>query len=248
MGGYGLIRIAVTTFPEVMHTTYAVADRAFPVTATFLAILGVISILYAAVVCLAQKDLKKLVAYSSVSHMGIVLLGVATMTEAGIAGAVFMMFAHGLVTAVLFMMCGSIHHKTGTRIIDKLGGLSSRTPYVGAFLLVGCLASLGLPGLCSFVAEFLCFYATYEAFGNWVWIPVMGVLITAAYYLWACQRSIFGPYNKSLGKIRDLEPFELVPLATLIALIAFFGIWPRALLDMANPVAADLATLLGGVP
>jgi len=237
MGGYGLIRIAVTTFPAVMQTTYAVGDRAFPVQSTFLAILGVISLLYAAVVCLAQKDLKKMVAYSSVSHMGIVLLGVATMTEAGIAGAVFMM---------LFMMCGSVHHKTGTSIIDKLGGLSSTTPYIGGFMLVGCLASLGLPGLCSFVPEFLCFYATYETFGNWVWIPVIGVLITAAYYLWACQRSIFGPYNRTLGKIKDLEPFELVPLATLIALIAFFGIWPRAILDMVNPVAADLATLLGG--
>jgi NADH-quinone oxidoreductase subunit M len=250
MGGYGLIRIGVNTLPEVLKTSYVVGGWELQPTYVLIAVIGVISIVYAAMVCLAQRDLKRLVAYSSVSHMGIVMLGVATMTEVGISGAVFQMFNHGLITAVLFMMAGSIHHHTGTRDIPTLGGLSRKIPVAASVLLVGSLASLGLPGLCSFISEFMCFYATYETFGNWVWIPVVGVVITAAYYLWACQRAIFGPYKPSIeekfGKIHDLSWYEVVPLAILIALIAFFGIWPHGILEMTNPPSALLAGLMGG--
>ncbi len=226
MGSYGIIRVCVTTFPNITIETQVV-----------LAVIGVVSIVYGAFACLAQTDLKKMVAYSSISHMGIVMLGIATMTDLGIAAAVFQMFAHGLITAVLFMTCGMFQHKAGTREIPLLGGLAPKMPIVATIMMVGFMASLGLPGLVGFVAEFSVFTATYDAFDLWVLIPIISVAITAAYYIWAMQRSIFGDLTTKIDThhLHDAYWFETVPLAVLIGLIALFGIFPSLIMDIIVP-------------
>jgi len=241
MGGYGLLRVAIPVLP-------AGAEAAVPV----MVVLAVASIFYGALLCIAQNDLKKMVAYSSISHMGFVMLGAATLSPIGISAGVFQMFNHGLVTAVLFMMCGVFHHSAGTREIGRLGGLAGKVPVAATVFLVGSLASLGLPGLCSFISEFLVIYSAFVSFGAWMWIPVSAVVLTAAYYLWAAQRVLFGKFRVDLpeserGRLEDLHISEAVALGVLIALIVLFGLFPSAVLDMVNPVSAAVGGLFGGV-
>jgi len=239
LGGYALIRVNVQMLPQGAHDVYWIA-----------AILGAVSILYGAVVCLAQDDLKRLVAFSSVSHMGFVTLGIAAGVAAtrtpgtagggllGMSGAIFQMFAHGIVSAALFMVAGSIGHKAGTRNISELGGIAAVTPKMSAFLMVAFLASLGLPGLVGFVAELSVFLGVYAAFGLLVLIPILTVVFTAAYYIWAMQRAIFGPLNPRWKGLEDAHTYESVPLAVLTVLFAVFGILPFLFLDMTVQWAA----------
>ena len=233
MGSYGIIRVCVYTFPNITLESQVV-----------LAVIGVVSIVYGAFACLAQTDLKKMVAYSSISHMGIVLLGIATMTELGMAAAVLQMFAHGLITAVLFMTCGMFQHKAGTREIPLLGGLAPKMPIVATIMMIGFMASLGLPGLVGFIAEFSVFTATYDWSGLWVMIPITSVAITAAYYIWAMQRSIFGDLTTKIDTehIHDAYWFETVPLAALIGLIALYGILPSLMMDVIVPSVPRILT------
>ncbi len=230
MGGYGLLRVAVTILPGGLEEYY-----------WLLAIIGVISIVYGAFLCLAQDDLKRLVAYSSVSHMGFVLLGIATMTEIGMAGAVFQMFAHGVISGALFMLCGSALHATGTRKISELGGIAKKMPIFAALTMAGFLASLGLPGMAGFIAEITVFMGTFEAFGWWILIPLISVALTAGYYLFAMQRAFFGPFNEKLGKLHDIHRYEIIPLAILIGVAILFGVFPSLFLDPIN-------TWIGGLP
>jgi len=236
MGSYGLVRIALPTLPEG-------ADAFVPV---MLAI-AVLSILYGAFASLAQRDLKKMVAFSSISHMGIVLLGFATLGEVGIAAGVFQMFAHGLITAVLFMMCGVIQHKAGTREIPLLGGLTPKMPAAATFMTIGFMASLGLPGMVGFVAEFSVFTATFDTFGWILIIPIASVAITAGYYLWALQRTMFGDLTDRIdtSRLHDVSWYEAVPLAILCVLIVLFGIIPGVVMDMITPSTEIIANLLG---
>jgi len=239
LGGYALIRVNVQMLPQGAHEMYWVA-----------AILGTISILYGAIVCLAQDDLKRLVAFSSVSHMGFVTLGIAAGVVAsgtpatatggllGMSGAIFQMFAHGIVSAALFMVAGSLGHKAGTRNISEFGGIAAVTPRLSTFLMIAFLASLGLPGLVGFVAELSVFLGVYAAFGLLVLIPLLTVVFTAAYYIWAMQRAIFGPLNARWKDLEDAHSYETVPLAVLCALFAIFGILPFLLLDMTIQWAA----------
>jgi NADH-quinone oxidoreductase subunit M len=161
MGGYGLIRFNVQMLPEVSDQMYMLV-----------AVIGVVSIIYGAFVCLAQDDLKRLVAFSSVSHMGFVTLGIAAAMLGGsqlaMTGAVFQLFAHGLISAALFMIAGALGHNAGTRLISKLHGAAKRIPNTAGFMMVAFMASLGLPGLIGFVAEFSVFLGVYEGFGLWV--------------------------------------------------------------------------------
>src|SRR2546426_442577 len=233
LGGYALLRMNGRVVPEPAQDLYWV-----------LAILGTISILYGAIVCLAQDDLKRLVAFSSVSHMGFVTLGIAAGVVAsrsaatvsggllGLSGAIFQMFAHGIVSAALFMVAGSLGHKAGTRNISELGGIAAVTPRLSSFMMICFLASLGLPGLVGFVAELSVFLGTYAAFGLLVLIPILTVVFTAAYYIWAMQRAIFGPLNPRWKGLEDAHPHEIVPMAVLCVLFALFGILPFLLLDM----------------
>jgi NADH-quinone oxidoreductase subunit M len=237
MGGYGIIRVAIPSLPDGASEL-----------SVLMAVIGVVSILYGAMLCLAQNDLKKMVAYSSISHMGFVLLGYATLSQVGIVAGVFQMFAHGLVTAVLFMMCGVIQHKCGTRMIPLLGGLSKRMPVAATLITIGFLASLGLPGLVSFAAEFMVFYATFLKWSLWVFVPIVAVAITAAYYLWALQRSMFGPLTDKIdmSHVKDTDWFETVPVSVLIVLIAVFGVLPALIFSRIDPAVEILLRLFGG--
>ncbi|MDD1771741.1 MAG: NADH-quinone oxidoreductase subunit M [Methanomassiliicoccales archaeon] len=236
MGSYGIIRVAFPALPSGAQDWQWV-----------MVVLAIASIVYGAVMCLAQKDLKKMVAYSSISHMGIVLLGFATFTEIGIAAGVFQMFSHGLITAVLFMMCGIMQHKAGTRNIPRLGGLAAKMPYAAAFMMIGFMASLGLPGMVGFVAEFSVFTATYDAFGWLLLIPVISVAITAAYYIWAMQRVLFGPVTTEIdtAHLHDVNWYEALPLAVLCGFIVLFGMFPQLIMGYITPAIEGIVTLLG---
>ena len=235
LGGYGLVRFNVQMLPDAAQEMFWA-----------LAAVGVISIVYGAIVCIAQDDLKRLVAFSSVSHMGFVTLGIAAGVHgysgsgsapgAGLAfaGAIFQMFAHGLISAALFMVAGALGHKIGTRNISDLGGIAKRAPWMATFIMISFLASLGLPGLVGFVAEFSVFVGVYAAFGWWVFVPILSVVFTAAYYIWAMQRAIFGPLNPRWESMPDLKRFEAAPLAVLVAAIAVFGIFPVLVLELLN--------------
>jgi len=237
MGGYGIIRVAIPSLPDGADAMQIV-----------IAVIAVVSILYGAILCLAQKDLKKMVAYSSISHMGFVLLGFATFTELGIVAGVFQMFAHGLVTAVLFMMCGVVQHKCGTRMIPSLGGLSKKMPIAATMMTIGFLASLGLPGLVSFAAEFMVFASMFQIWSLWLFLPIVSVAITAGYYLWALQRSMFGPLTDRIDttQVHDVSWYEGVPVGALIALIAIFGVFPLAVFQYIGPAVKVITALLGG--
>src|SRR3989441_1099578 len=243
LGGYGLIRFNVQMIPQAAIDMY-----------WLLALAGVISILYGAVVCLAQDDLKRMVAFSSVSHMGFVTLGIAAGVYGftisgrgavlGLTGAIFQMFAHGLVSAALFMVAGSLGHKIGTRNISELGGIAKRAPRIATFMMISFMASLGLPGLVGFVAEFSVFLGIYAAFGLLVFVPILTVILTAAYYIWAMQRAIFGPPNPKWEAMPDLHRFEVAPLAVLVAAFAVFGIVPGLFLSLISNWAQGI---LGGL-
>src|SRR2546426_2182330 len=245
LGGCRLIRFNVQMIPR------AALDMWW-----LLAAAGIISILYGAIVCLAQDDLKRLVAFSSVSHMGFVTLGIAagvygfTINGAGrgavlgFSGAIFQMFAHGLVSAALFMLAGSLGHKIGTRNISELGGIARKAPWMATFLMISFMASLGLPGLVGFVAGFSVFLGVYAAFGLLVFVPILPGVLTAAYYIWAMQRAIFGPPNPKWETMPDLHGFEVAPLAVLTASFAVFGILPIVIMGLISNWAQGI---LGGL-
>lgn len=231
MGSFGIIRIAIPALPLGAKM---IED--------WIVVLAVISILYGAWVSLAQKDIKRMIANSSISHMGLVLLAIAASVFSlkdtggtwsmgntlGITVADFQMFAHGLITAVLFMSAGVIQHHTGTRDVDKLSGIGRHMPLLSTFMMAGFLASLGLPGMVGFVAEFSVFYVTYLAFNVYLIIPIITVVITVGYYLWALQRTIFGPESDKLdfSKIHDSNWYEIAPMIVLVVVIVIFGIVP----------------------
>ena len=244
MGAYGIIRVCLPIFPvDVSYEIFGVVIN----WQMILAAIGVVSMVYGAFACLAQTDLKKMVAYSSISHMGIVMLGIATLSELGIAAAIFQMFAHGIIAAVLFMVCGMFQHKAGTREIPLLGGLVTKMPIVSVIMMFSFMASLGLPGLAGFVAEFSVFTATFDWLGTnywyWIIIPLMTVALTAAYYLWAMQRTIFGELTTKIrtDNIRDAHWFEVAPIVVLLLLIVLLGVWPSALMDVITPTLPFLS-------
>lgn len=238
MGAYGILRIALPTLPTGAHELQ-----------WLLLAIAILSIMYGAFASLAQRDLKKMVAFSSISHMGLVLLGIATLGTIGIAAGVFQMFAHGLITAILFMVCGVVQHKAGTREISKLGGLAVKVPWLATFIMIGFMASLGLPGLVGFAAEFSIFFATWEAFKWILLIPIISVAITAAYYIWAMQRTIFGPLTDRIdtSHLRDVSWYEAAPLAVLCVFVILFGLFPSTIFDIIRPAASAIAHLFPGV-
>ncbi len=222
MGGYGLIRMGGWFLPEAL-TEFA----------WLVAIIGLISLLYGSWVALRQVDMKSLVAYSSVGHMGIVLLGVATQTDIGFAGAMYMQIAHGIISPLMFFLAGTIGHSAHTRDIPKLKGIAKSMPITGAVLVFGSFASAGLPGLAGFWSELLVFIALFEWAIVLAAIGVLGIIFTAAYYLWMLQRTVFGDVNPELEHAQDVS--HLSQYATL-ALLCFFtlllGIFPALLLDL----------------
>ena len=234
MGGYGILRICVAIFPDV---AYAWAPT--------LALLATVSILYGAMVTLRQTDLKRLVAYSSVSHMGYVLLGISALGEVGMTGAVLQMFTHGTITALLFALVGLIYDKAHTRQIPELRGLSHRMPFISTAFVVAGLASLGLPSMSGFVAEFLVFVGTFPVFGVYTVLGVIGIVLTAGYILWVVERSFSQPLGRRLEHVTDATWIEKVPLVALVATIMVVGLWPRAITDVIKTGIAPILSRFG---
>ncbi|HHV54763.1 MAG TPA: NADH-quinone oxidoreductase subunit M [Firmicutes bacterium] len=244
MGAYGFYRISLPTLPD--------ATQAFAVT---LATLGVINIVYGAFVAMAQQDLKRMVAYSSISHMGFVMLGLAAMTPRSLSGAVFVMLSHGLISPLMFFLVGTVlYERTHTRIIDELGGLYNRMPVAAVVLAFGIFANLGLPGLSGFVGEFATLLGSFDVFRTLVIAASLGLVITAAYHLWMMQRVLMGEANTvgGVGLLPDISRRELLVAVPLMALILFLGVYPAptfaffndAILRLQNMV--QLASLGGG--
>jgi NADH-quinone oxidoreductase subunit M len=223
MGIYGILRFNYAILPDA--TAWA---------AGAIAVFGVINIVYAAFVCLAQRDLKKLIAYSSVSHMGFSLLGMAAMTPAAISGAVLNLFTHGIISPMLFLIVGVIYDRAHHREIANFGGLASELPEYSAVMGLAFFASLGLPGLCGFVSEFMVFSGTFPVFTTYTIISATSVIITAAYYLYAIHRMFLGKLNARYQGYPDLvwrERFTLYPLG---AIAIFLGFYPQFILTAIN--------------
>jgi NADH-quinone oxidoreductase subunit M len=223
MGPYGILRFNYGILPDA--TRWA---------ANAIAIFGVINIVYAAFVCLAQKDLKKLIAYSSVSHMGFTLLGMAAMTPTAISGAVFNLFTHGIISPMLFMIVGVIYDRAHHREIEKFGGLASVVPEYSAIMGLTFFASLGLPGLCGFISEFMVFSGTFPVYTTFVVISATSVIITAAYYLYAIHRMFLGKLNPAYKGYPDLNWRERISLYPLGVIALFLGFYPQAVLGSIN--------------
>jgi len=240
MGGYGIFRVNFGMLPEATRDLWWV-----------LAILGTVSMVYAAFVCLAQTDLKRLIAYSSVGHMGFVLLGASSLHVIGVEGAIFQLFNHGLITAVLFMLAGSVKHGTGTRNIPELQGLGKAMPQFSFVLIIAFFASLGLPGLNSFWSEFMVFLGAYsgptlEPWRRLVIIPLISIVVTAAYYVYTMQRILFGNLPETIPEAHDLPAHERASYVPLLALIIAVGVFPVWLLSMIDAYVQQSLPFLGG--
>ncbi len=221
LGGYGLIRWAV----EVLPTGFA-HDR------PILFVVAFASIVWGSIVSLAQRDLKRMIAFSSINHMGIVLLAIALDSSLGLLAAVLLMFAHGIVSALLFMGAGSFHHTFGTRDLSAVGGITPTTPILATLVMTGALASLGLPALIGFPAEFTALLATWYGLGYWVLVPLGILVVTAAFYLWMMQRVLFGPPRAVRREAHDVPWWEGAGMGILAALAVLFGILPGLLVNV----------------
>ena len=222
MGGYGFLRFSIPMFP------LASADFA-----PLIFVLSVVAIIYTSLVALAQEDIKKLIAYSSVAHMGFVTMGAFTFTAQGIQGGIFQMLSHGIVSAALFLCVGVIYDRMHTREIKAYGGLVNRMPLYALCFMVFTLANVGLPGTSGFVGEFLSLLGTFRV-NTWVaFLATTGVILSAAYALWLYRRVIFGKLEKpSLQAITDLNMREVVIMAPLVFLTVLFGVYPAPVLDV----------------
>ncbi len=231
LGAYGILRVAVYLLPEgARHWAFSIA------------ILSLCNIVYGAMVATQQRDLKYIIGYSSVSHMGIVLLGISTLTVTGFNGAVFQMFAHGIMTALFFACVGFIYDGCHTRMLDELGGLSKKAPMISSFFIIAGLCGLGLPGMGSFVAELLVTIAavsTYPVIGI---TSIVALLITAYYVLTAIQKAFYGPPNLKHDHFEDIGRFQFFPRAVLVGCLVFFGVFPQVFM---NWITLSTKALLG---
>ncbi|HSA95497.1 MAG TPA: NADH-quinone oxidoreductase subunit M, partial [Acidobacteriota bacterium] len=222
MGAYGFLRFSLPLFPEA-------ARKYAPIVVG----LALVSIVYGALVSLMQKDMKRLVAYSSVSHMGFVMLGLFTLSPLAMKGAVLQMVNHGISTGALFLIVGVVYERRHTRLIADYGGLSARLPLYAAVFLIMALSSIGLPGLNGFVGEFMILMGTWNV--NWVWAAVAatGIVLGAAYMLWLYQRVMFGRLdNPANHGLKDLSVREFAVFAPLILLAFWIGLYPKPFLTL----------------
>jgi NADH-quinone oxidoreductase subunit M len=240
MGGYGMIRLCVSMFPA------SAQQYAQP-----LIILALIGILYGAAVTLMQNDIKRMIAYSSISHMGYVLLGIFALGQVSLTGAALQMFSHGIVTGLLFAMAGLVIHNVEVRDLRKLGGLAKQVPVIAAVFSIAGLASLGLPTTSGFAAEFLIFLGSYNstAVPNaqiYTIIAIIGVVLTAGYILWMLQRTFFGPVKEEFNAVKDADGLEKFYMFVLIAVIMLVGIYPAILTDVFKLGITPIVKLIGG--
>jgi NADH-quinone oxidoreductase subunit M len=235
MGGYGIFRMAFNIMPDVAKDVDWI-----------LAGIAAVSIIYGAVMTLIQTDLKRLIAYSSVSHMGYVLLGVSSIGLVGMTGAATQLVTHGLITGMLFVLVGMVYDRAHTRNIDELSGLAHRMPFITVMMLVAGLASLGLPAMAGFVAEVTVFLGTFERFEALTIIGVIGVAFAAGYILWTIQRVFWGEPNPRWAELTDATSWwERGPLLALTAAILAIGIYPAWVMDLLTDGVTPIAERLG---
>jgi NADH-quinone oxidoreductase subunit M len=239
MGGYGMIRLCVSMLPQI-------AVQYAPIMCT----LAVIGVVYGAAVTMRQTDLKRLIAYSSVSHMGYVLLGIFALNQVSLSGASLQMFSHGVITGLLFAMVGLVYDKTHTRDLNNLSGLARQMPIIVVVFSIAGLASLGLPGTVGFIAEFITFagsFASVTIAGMKIFtlIAVTGVVVTAGYMLWMLQRVFYGhPLDKYNG-VKDADAVEMISTFSLVAVIMGVGIYPAVLTNVITMGITPIAKLIG---
>jgi NADH-quinone oxidoreductase subunit M len=233
MGTYGMLRVSFPIFPD--------AARHFM---WELALLGVISMIYGALVAMAQSDFKKLIAYSSVSHMGVVVLGMASMNTQGMVGAVFQMFNHGTITAMLFLIVGVIYDRAHTRGLDEFGGLMNRMPRYAAVMTIAFFAALGLPGLSGFISEAFSLLGAFRTFQVMTIVASVTIVLTAAYMLWVLQRVFLGTLPEKWQGLTDMDGRETFMLASLAAIVILLGIYPAPALDLMTSSLNHLAGLM----
>jgi NADH-quinone oxidoreductase subunit M len=222
MGGYGFLRFSLPMFPLASHDF-----------APLIFTLSVIAIVYTSLVALAQEDMKKLIAYSSVAHMGFVTMGIFAGTVQGVAGGVFQMISHGIVSGALFLCVGVVYDRLHTRDIDAYGGLVNKMPLYAFAFMVFTMANVGLPGTSGFVGEFLTLLGTFKVSVLTATVATLGVILSAAYALWLYRRIIFGALTKpSLAGMKDLTFREVITLGPLVVLTILFGVYPKPVLDM----------------
>lgn len=239
MGGYGMIRLCVTIFPGVaLHY------------APLLVALAVVSVLYGAAVTLRQKDLKRLIAYSSVSHMGYVLLGIFALSQVSLTGATLQMFSHGIITGLLFAMVGLVYDKAHERNLDNLGGLARQMPVIVVVFSIAGLASLGLPGTSGFAAEFITFVGSFSSMAVagirvYTILGVFGIVLTAGYILWMLQRVFYGPPLEKFNGVPDANNVDKVCIFSFVVAIMLVGIYPAILTNVINLGVEPIAKLIG---
>jgi NADH-quinone oxidoreductase subunit M len=236
MGTYGILRISYPVLPDMA--------RAF---ALYAAIFGLVSIIYGALCAMAQTDLKKLIAYSSISHMGFVMLGMSVFSNTtAINGAVLQMFNHGTVTAMLFLLVGVIYDRAHIRDIDGFGGLAKTMPIYAGYTGLAFFAGLGLPGLSSFISEALVLVGSFQQYKIITITATTGIILTAAYFLWTMQRMFLGPQNMKYAKLPDIslrEAFTLTPLALIVILLGFY---PMPVLDLIGTTLKHTVAMVVG--
>jgi NADH-quinone oxidoreductase subunit M len=240
MGGYGILRLCVSMFP---HQAQQYAQ--------ILVILALIGIIYGAAVTLLQTDIKRMIAYSSISHMGYVLLGIFALGQVSMTGAALQMFSHGIVTGLLFAVAGLVIHNVEVRDLRQLGGLGRQVPIITAVFVIAGLASLGLPLTSGFAAEFLVFLGSYTSpvvahMNVYTIIAIAGVVLTAGYILWMIQQAFYGPVKAQYDKVKDADKLEKVYMFVLVAVIFLVGIYPAVMTDVFKLGVDNIVKLIGG--
>jgi NADH-quinone oxidoreductase subunit M len=239
LGGYGLMRVNMSVFPDVMWQNGGITPWA-----TGLAVLGTINIVYGAFVAMAQTDFKKLVAYSSVAHMGFVLLGLAAMNEQGVSGANLTLFNHGTSSAMLFLLVGVIYDRAHHREIAKFGGLASHMPVYASLAFLGIFTSLGLPGLAGFWGEVLALLGAWQRYPVLTVISTIGLIVTAAFFLMTIRKVFFGPAQEKYRGFPDVSLREWTCLAPFGALCVIAGVFPALLLNWMTPSIQSLVQII----
>ncbi len=233
IGAFGLIRFGAGLFPEE-----------FVAFSVVLAVLGVVNLLYGAFLAFIQDDFKMVLAYSSISHMGIVLIGLASLNEAGIQGAIFQVVSHGLISALLFFLVGILYDRVQTTSLARLGGLAKVMPIMAGFLLAGAMASLGMPGMSGFVSEFMAFFGLFKTMPVIAAVGAIGIILTAVYLLRAVLNMTFGSLNEGIKEVGDLKKIDYVPVLVLLGLIILIGVYPNVL---SGPLQSTVETIMLGI-
>ncbi len=233
MGGYGILRLSLGIFPEISVAL-----------SWYMALFGVINILYGALCAMAQSDFKRMIAYSSISHMGFVLLGIASLSAQGILGAELQMFNHGIITAMLFLLVGVLYDRTQTRGILEFGGLANQMPKYFALVVIAFFAALGLPTLSLFISEALVFLGSFQTWQTFTIIATLGMILTAAYFLTTLQRMFYGTIPDKWSNLTDVTRRELVSLVPLAVIVIALGIYPGPVIDLTTTSVNALVTFV----